>query len=53
MLNELIGSENYYFYQEIKTFRELKLLRSLIHDNVLEMVDAFTPDPNVQSLNNV
>ncbi|PAV83700.1 hypothetical protein WR25_26619 [Diploscapter pachys] len=36
-----------------RTYRELKLLRSLIHDNVLEMVDAFTPDPNVQSLNNV
>lgn len=34
-------------------FRELKLLRTLQHDNVLEMIDVFTPDTDAASLNNV
>nr|Q8MXI4.1 RecName: Full=Mitogen-activated protein kinase pmk-2; AltName: Full=Stress-activated protein kinase pmk-2; AltName: Full=p38 MAP kinase 2 [Caenorhabditis elegans] len=36
-----------------RTYRELKLLRTLQHDNVLEMIDVFTPDPDASSLNNV
>ena len=36
-----------------RTYRELKLLRTLQHDNVLEMIDVFTPDPDATSLNNV
>ncbi|UMM29837.1 hypothetical protein L5515_011997 [Caenorhabditis briggsae] len=36
-----------------RTYRELKLLRTLQHDNVLEMIDVFTPDPDASSLNYV
>lgn len=36
-----------------RTYRELKLLRTLQHDNVLEMIDVFTPDPEASSLNNL
>ncbi|KAJ1356863.1 Mitogen-activated protein kinase pmk-2 [Parelaphostrongylus tenuis] len=36
-----------------RTYRELKLLRTLKHGNVLEMIDVFTPDPDVTTLNNV
>lgn len=36
-----------------RTYREIKLLRRMNHDNVLEMVDLFTPDPDVSLLNNV
>ncbi|KAK6016724.1 hypothetical protein OSTOST_17790, partial [Ostertagia ostertagi] len=36
-----------------RTYRELKLLRTLKHPNVLEMIDVFTPDTDVASLNNV
>ncbi|XGW31476.1 hypothetical protein V3C99_009996 [Haemonchus contortus] len=36
-----------------RTYRELKLLRTLKHSNVLEMIDVFTPDTEVASLNNV
>ncbi|CAI5448268.1 unnamed protein product [Caenorhabditis angaria] len=36
-----------------RTYRELKLLRTLQHENVLEMIDVFTPDQDVNLLNNV
>ncbi|VDK46161.1 unnamed protein product [Cylicostephanus goldi] len=36
-----------------RTYRELKLLRTLKHPNVLDMLDVFTPDPDVTLLNNV
>uniref|UniRef100_A0A1I7TMP4 mitogen-activated protein kinase n=1 Tax=Caenorhabditis tropicalis TaxID=1561998 RepID=A0A1I7TMP4_9PELO len=36
-----------------RTYRELKLLRTLQHDNIVEMIDVFTPDPEAASLNNV
>ncbi|CAB3405897.1 unnamed protein product [Caenorhabditis bovis] len=36
-----------------RTYRELKLLRTLQHENVLEMIDVFTPDTEVGKLNNV
>uniref|UniRef100_A0A1I7XAS1 mitogen-activated protein kinase n=1 Tax=Heterorhabditis bacteriophora TaxID=37862 RepID=A0A1I7XAS1_HETBA len=36
-----------------RTYRELKLLRTLNHDNVLDMIDVFTPDQDVGVLNNV
>ncbi|CAD6192870.1 unnamed protein product [Caenorhabditis auriculariae] len=36
-----------------RTYRELKLLRTLSHDNVLEMIDVFTPDQSALSLNHV
>ncbi|CAJ0570091.1 unnamed protein product, partial [Mesorhabditis spiculigera] len=32
---------------------ELKLLRTLCHDNVIDMIDVFTPDPEVSLLNDV
>ncbi|KAK6747140.1 hypothetical protein RB195_000391 [Necator americanus] len=36
-----------------RTYRELKLLRTLKHSNVLEMIDVFTPDSDAASLNSV
>ncbi|CAJ0959367.1 unnamed protein product, partial [Mesorhabditis belari] len=36
-----------------RTFRELKLLRTLNHDNVIDMIDIFSPDPDVRCLNDV
>ncbi|KAK0400105.1 hypothetical protein QR680_003360 [Steinernema hermaphroditum] len=36
-----------------RTHRELKLLRSMDHENVIDMLDVFTPDITMQKLNDV
>ncbi|CAI4227812.1 unnamed protein product [Auanema sp. JU1783] len=36
-----------------RTYRELKLLRTLNHDNVLDIIDVFTPDSDAGTLNSV
>ena len=43
----------YFSNLERKVFRELKLLRLLDHENVLEMIDVFTPDENAEELRDV
>jgi len=36
-----------------RTFRELKLLRHMNHENVIDLADVFTPDESVDQLNDV
>lgn len=36
-----------------RTHRELKLLRSMNHENIIDMLDVFTPDINAASLQDV
>ncbi|KAK6111213.1 Mitogen-activated protein kinase pmk-1 [Brugia pahangi] len=36
-----------------RTHRELKLLRSMNHENIIDMLDVFTPDINATSLQDV
>lgn len=36
-----------------RTHRELKLLRSMNHENIIDMLDVFTPDINASSLQDV
>ncbi|CDW56385.1 Pkinase domain containing protein [Trichuris trichiura] len=36
-----------------RTYREVKVLRHMDHENVIDLVDLFTPDENSEGLNNV
>ncbi len=36
-----------------RTNRELKLLASMDHENVIDMLDVFTPDESPDTLNDV
>lgn len=36
-----------------RTHRELRLLRSMNHDNIIDIMDIFTPDLDAQSLQDV
>jgi len=36
-----------------RTFRELKLLRHMNHENVIDLTDVFTPDETIESLQDV
>ncbi len=36
-----------------RTYRELKLLRHMDHENVIDLMDVFTPDDTSDTLNDV